>query len=206
MCKVYVYVLSRDFGFAPNPFYGYETLATCKPVIRKNADIGDIVIGIGSRTSNYKNKVLFAMKVTMKLTFNEYYSSSRFQCKKPMVFGTRKKQYGDNIYHFENDNWVQDDSHHSYDNGVTNYINLNKDTSSDNVLISEEGSWVYYGTEAIELPASMSYIFDVRRGHRVYKQEFEIIENYFNDKYLGYQGRPIEWARKGGLVRFEGDK
>lgn len=206
MCKVYVYVLSRDFGFAPNPFFGFETLATCKPTIRKKAELGDIVIGVGSRTTRYKNKVLFAMKITMKMSFNEYYNSSLFQCKKPIVLGTKKKQYGDNIYHSKDGNWIQADSHHSYENGLTNEINLKKDTSSDNVLISEDGNWVYYGSKAIEIPENMGYIFNVRRGHRVFKDEFSIIDNYFSSKYIGYQGKPIEWDKKGGLVRFEGDK
>ena len=45
--KIYSYIVKRDYGFAPNPFYGYCTLATCKPVIRKHAEIGDIIVGIG---------------------------------------------------------------------------------------------------------------------------------------------------------------
>ena len=44
--KIYSYIVKRDYGFAPNPFYGYCTLATCKPVIRKHAEIGDIIQGI----------------------------------------------------------------------------------------------------------------------------------------------------------------
>ena len=31
----------RDYGFAPNPYFGYCTLATCKPVIRRCAGVGD---------------------------------------------------------------------------------------------------------------------------------------------------------------------
>src|SRR5712671_5339411 len=33
--RLYSYVVARDFGFAPNPFFGVCTLATCKPDIRK---------------------------------------------------------------------------------------------------------------------------------------------------------------------------
>lgn len=32
---LYSYVVAHDFGFAPNPFDGLCTLATCKPDIRK---------------------------------------------------------------------------------------------------------------------------------------------------------------------------
>ena len=34
MARIYSYVVRYDSGFAPNPFYGYCTLATCKPDIR----------------------------------------------------------------------------------------------------------------------------------------------------------------------------
>ena len=34
--KLYSYIVARDFGFAPNPFYGFCTLATCKPKIAKD--------------------------------------------------------------------------------------------------------------------------------------------------------------------------
>ena len=35
--KVYVYILAADGGFAPNPFFGWCTLACCKPAIRRRA-------------------------------------------------------------------------------------------------------------------------------------------------------------------------
>lgn len=48
--KIFSYVVSRDFGFAPNPFFNFCTLATCKPKIRKDAKIGDWIIGTNSTT------------------------------------------------------------------------------------------------------------------------------------------------------------
>jgi len=47
MNSVFIYVVDRDFGFAPNPFHGYCTLATCKAKIRNQARVGDWVIGNG---------------------------------------------------------------------------------------------------------------------------------------------------------------
>ena len=49
--KLYSYIVARDFGFAPNPFYGFCTLATCKPKIREHASVGDWVVGTGARSS-----------------------------------------------------------------------------------------------------------------------------------------------------------
>ena len=43
-CCLYSYVITRDYGFAPNPFGGICTLATCKPGIRNHATVGDWVV------------------------------------------------------------------------------------------------------------------------------------------------------------------
>jgi Nucleotide modification associated domain 2 len=39
--SVFSYVVTHDKGFAPNPYFGFLTLATCKPQIRKSARVGD---------------------------------------------------------------------------------------------------------------------------------------------------------------------
>ena len=47
--KLFSYVVARDYGFAPNPFFSTCTLATCKPKIRRTASVGDWIIGTGSK-------------------------------------------------------------------------------------------------------------------------------------------------------------
>ncbi|MCY4463553.1 MAG: hypothetical protein OXC26_24640 [Albidovulum sp.] len=49
---MYIYVVDRDFGFAPNPFHGVRTLACCKPGIRSPAQVGDWVFGVGGKRLN----------------------------------------------------------------------------------------------------------------------------------------------------------
>ena len=39
--RLFTYVIVSDSGFAPNPYWGYCTLATCKPVIRRVAKADD---------------------------------------------------------------------------------------------------------------------------------------------------------------------
>ena len=155
---VYSYKITRDFGFAPNPFYSMCTLATCKPKIRKSAKVGDWVIGFGSTAKNsvLKNKIIYIMKVEKKITFNQYWNGKEYQCKKPVMNGSLKQNYGDNIYHYENNLWVQVDSHHSLKDGTPNILNVNKDTSSDNVLISK--TFWYFGKDAIEVPDELKKI------------------------------------------------
>ena len=85
--RLFSYVVARDYGFAPNPFYGYCTLATCKPRIRKAAQTGDWVLGTGSKTHGRENQVVFAMRVTERLTFDEYWNDPRFKAKRPDAAG-----------------------------------------------------------------------------------------------------------------------
>lgn len=98
MPKVFVYVVDRDFGFAPNPFHGSCTLATCKPVIRKSAALGDWVVGMGGSRLKATGRRIFAMRVDRKISFNEYWNAPEFRNKKPVRNGSAKMMVGDNIY------------------------------------------------------------------------------------------------------------
>jgi hypothetical protein len=39
--ELYSYVVVKDSGIAPHPYGGLCSLALCKPVIRRRADVGD---------------------------------------------------------------------------------------------------------------------------------------------------------------------
>jgi Nucleotide modification associated domain 2 len=168
--KVYMYVVDRDFGFAPNPFHGVCTLATCKPPIRKGAQIGDWVIGMGGRRLKARGRCVYAMRVTETLTFNEYWASPTFFDKRPVRNGSSVMMVGDNIYHRDNHHspWTQSDSHHSLPNGMPNLLNINKDTSTDRVLASRE--FFYFGKAAPTAPSGLleALGFQNRIGHRVF--------------------------------------
>ena len=146
---LYTYAITRDFGFAPNPFHGLCTLATCKPDIRKSAKVGDWIMGIGGSTlRSVKRKCILLMKVSEKVSFQDYWDNERFSLKKPLRNGSRVKMLGDNIYHKdENSGWIQEDSHHSNPDGTQNPVNLNRDTGkTDQVLVSNY--FLYFGEQA----------------------------------------------------------
>jgi hypothetical protein len=108
MAEAFIYVVDRDLGFAPNPFHRYCSLATCKPRIRNKAAVGDWVIGMGGRRLKATGRCVFAMKVTQKVTFNQYWHSPEFNDKRPVRNGTVVMMVGDNIYHQDGDgNWQQ---------------------------------------------------------------------------------------------------
>lgn len=146
---LYAYIIRRDFGFAPNPFHGTCTLATCKPKIRHTAKIGDWILGIGgNRLGEARGKCILLMKVSEKMSFQEYWEDDRFKRKKPVYNGSNVQMLGDNIYHKdEHGAWIQEESHHSEPNGTPNRKNLETDTGqSDQVLISD--CFLYFGSQA----------------------------------------------------------
>ncbi len=163
--NLYIYVVDRDFGFAPNPFHGYCTLATCKPMIRNVAQIGDWVMGVGGRRLQTTGKCIYLMNVSEILTFDTYWSDTRFRIKKPIRNGSPVMMVGDNIYHRNatTGDWIQEDSHHNDPDGSMNITNLKRDTKSVNVLVS---NWFYYfgsAAPSVDL-SSISYTNGV--GHR----------------------------------------
>jgi Nucleotide modification associated domain 2 len=149
--RLYSYVVARDWGFAPNPFHGYCTLATCKRLIRETAQVDDWVIGTGSATEGRAGHLVYAMRVTETMSFDEYWASERFASKRPQLQGSRKQQYGDNIYRSNPDGgWFQADSHHSFPGGQPNEENLVDDTGAPRVLISDD--FAYWGGEGPAMP------------------------------------------------------
>ncbi|EXA85504.1 MULTISPECIES: hypothetical protein [Acinetobacter calcoaceticus/baumannii complex] len=190
--KIFSYVVDRDIGFAPNPFFDFCTLATCKPDIRKFAEVEDWVIGTSSTTINKPRHIIFAMKVTEKMTFNEYWNDPRFANKKPFLFGSRKYQYGDNIYYQENEEWFQLPSHHTEEDGTLNLLNLKKDTKSEHVLISDH--YYYFGNNCIPIPFELEQIIKKRRGHKYVNTELhQQLLNLLKEYTPGIHGTPLLW-------------
>lgn len=171
MARTYIYVVDRDFGFAPNPFHGVCTLATCKPRIRSAAAPGDWVVGVGGRRLQATGKCVFAMQVTRKLPFTEYWAAAEFQIKKPIRNGSSVRLVGDNIYEMSAEGWRQSDSHHSNEDGTPNLKNLVKDTSANAVLVADH--FYYFGAQAEPIPGSilrnMGYVNS--RNHRTFSTE-----------------------------------
>lgn len=198
MTRLFTYIVARDYGFAPNPFHAVCTLATCKPNIRAAANIGDVVMGKAStlQNRNPEGRIVYLMRVSETLTFDEYWRDPRFAAKQPKLNGSRKQRYGDNIYHHNHDDaWVQADSHHSWENGVVNEAHLKNDTKVDRILLGAE--FTYWGSQPRAIPPALIPIIG-RAGVRE--------KRHFNDDELaialewlepllgaGLQGRPASW-------------
>lgn len=199
--KLYSYVVARDFGFAPNPFFGFCTLATCKPLIRKHAVVGDWIVGTGATVKyGYQGRLIYAMRVSEVLTFDTYWNDPRFIFKRPDLAGSLSRLYGDNIYHREDGQWKQADSHHSLKGGLLNKANRDWDTGVDRLLIATK--FVYWGREAPFIPEKFRIFGEDKvdictgRGHRCNFPD-DLPSDFAawldtEDKW-GVQGEPLEF-------------
>jgi Nucleotide modification associated domain 2 len=195
--KLFSYVIVRDYGFAPNPFFGECTLAACKPGIRAAAAVGDWVIATGSKTLRRSGQLIYAMCVTETLTLDAYWRDPRFACKRPVLNGSLKQLYGDNIYHRGRRGWAQADSHHSLASGETNLANLERDTGVDRMLLATR--FVYFGERAVVIPPNLRRLPETGedlccagRGHRVRSEvmALELVAWLEERGEWGLQGMP----------------
>lgn len=157
--KLCSYVVTHDYGFAPNPFGGVLTLATCKPAIRKSAVVGDWVMGSASAASLGVNRLLFAGEVSSVMTISEYANSTMHQQKIPTLKGEHWKSCGDNIYYRSSDgNWKQ------RRNRFHNEGDQEHDLSGKNVI--ECIRFWYFGRLAPEIPAHLMSVVKRGPGHK----------------------------------------
>ena len=191
--RAFSYVVETDSGFAPNPFWGFCTLATCKPRIRRAAKVGDWVFGSGSVRMDMHNRIIFAMRVDEIISFELYNIDPRFEKKKPVLSGTYEERCGDNVYSLDDDNvWVQRPCFHCQDD-------IETDLSGENVLISQH-FW-YFGKKAPLVPMEHSQIIKRGRGEASNSIPDSAITGaitWLEQKYLpGSYGEPFDFNKIG---------
>ena len=162
--KLSAYIISTDAGFAPNPFGRVCTLACCKPMLRRHAKIGDIVVGIGSASSDFPGHLIYAMKVSRVLTFDEYWKEH--PSKQP-TDDTPISRCGDNIYHQvrgqmqQCDNWFHGESE------------KNRDLSGTYVLVASE--FCYFGDLALRIPARFRKMMPRTQGYKNMRDPAKVV-------------------------------
>lgn len=193
--RVYSYVIEHDLGFAPNPFHGVCSLACCKPQIRKTAERGDYILGLGAAKPKLTGHLCYWMKVDEILKFDQYWGDPRFKRKRPVMGGTTFLQYGDNIYHRDGGKtFLQEDSFHSKPNGRLSVPNRRRDTgTTDKILLSR--TFAYWGKAGIKLPPELKYLVTIR-GHKCRFSDSQIatfLEWLKTHPERGYLGEPAHW-------------
>lgn len=161
--------------------------------------VGDLIVGCGSSKLKLVGRVIFAMRVAEKITFQEYWDDPRFERRRPTFSAGKARAFGDNIYHRNAAGaWVQEDSHHSFTQGGWNALNADRDLGADAVLIGTD--FTYWGRCAPEIPPQLRNFADddlyphVRDFRNSYSEAF-IAETlkWFDGVPKGRLGRPINW-------------
>lgn len=178
------YVVVTDCGFAPNPFWGYCTLAACTPNhqglrLRK----GDWVLGNHSPKTG--RRMIYAMQISEVLDFDQYYRDERFTAKRARA-GSWRDRCGDNIYYRNADGqWAQTLAFFH-----TSPKEIRKDTRHPRVFISNH--FFYFGENASPLPDEYISLAKVGRGYKYHQGEtVEAFVEWLERTYQpGLHGQP----------------
>src|ERR1017187_1249797 len=198
---LYSYIVKEDGGFAPNPFFGYCTLACCKAPIRRKARKGDWIVGLTPKAK--RNKVVYFMEVEATLTFKKYWRDARFKEKRPKFDAGTAAKHGDNIYKPSKKHsfgYRQLPSAHSEPmfGKSENESKKERDLKSERVLVST--NFAYFGSNALDLPPELKAL-RVGRGNR--SRSLDNVKTEFRhfvstQRKLGVLGRPADWTKDDG--------
>ncbi len=160
---LYSYCIPIDDGAAPNPFWGICSLVICKPAIRRKAIVGDWIAGVGSKNVDgidYSGKLVYAMKVTEKMTMPDYdlFAKLKYPNKVPnWRLPKNEHVVGDAIYDFSETPPKVRRSVHTENNRET-------DLSGLNALISDH--FYYFGNKPVDIPKNLLGIIKQGQGHK----------------------------------------
>jgi hypothetical protein len=204
--RLFSYVVRYDSGFAPNPFHGLCTLATCKPQIRTAALVDEWIVGTGSSNRGIRRggTLVYAMRVTEVLPRRRFWEDLRFKRKRPNLRGSSKHACGDNIYSWDRakKEWRQLDSYHSKADGSPNLEHVKRDTRVDRVLVSSD--FVYFGGQGPKISEAFrgksgEDICKAGPGHKILTDPKFIAAfvNWIRSlKQTGCVGEPWDWIRR----------
>ncbi len=202
--RLFSYCIPIDDGAAPNPFFEVCTLNICKPVIRRTANVGDWVVGVGSKNvkgKDYSGQMVYAMKVTQKMTMEAYnrYCTNNLPEKIPDINHVDySRRVGDSIYSFQNNKSTLLPSVHNMDNVGT-------DIGGKFALLSNH--FYYFGNNAIKIPTNFKGIIKQGQGHKSnandsIKEEFVFwleSQNFTLNHLYGEPQIKIEFHKNDGI-------
>lgn len=161
---LYSYCLRYDDGAAPNPYWGVCTLVICKPAIRRVAQKGDWIVGLGSVHSpvgDISSSVVYAMKVTKVLSLQQYDQHCKRELPEKIPDWTNadfRRRVGDCIYDYAEPGKPKLRlSVHDEGNRLT-------DLGGKNAILSTQ--FYYFGAKPIPLPRNLYPIIHRTQGHK----------------------------------------
>ena len=93
MERIYFYKLTVDAGAAPCVQGGMLSLAICKPMIRSRATVDDLIFGFTASSLDPRNRLIYAARITKKLTDGEYYEGDKFTSRHDCIYRSQSSRY-----------------------------------------------------------------------------------------------------------------
>jgi hypothetical protein len=201
MIRLFSYKMTDDTGFAPNPFWGMLTLATCKPEIRRTKREEDWIAGFTSKAlcgdPVGQEKLIYLMEITKKEQLRYYFTSQDFRDKKPLDGCHHVCKIGDNIYQplcvnasaSEDFKRLPEALYHCTES------NKQKDLGGGFVLISTK--FFYFGGEALRIPDKVRPELPTGQSAHGSRTRDETrardFINYVSQRGIGIHGAPHRW-------------
>lgn len=150
--RLFSYKLKYDTGFAPKPFHGVCTLATCKSEMRKSKQVGDWIAGF---TSSFLNgdpvggeRLVYLMQVSEKLGLDTYFRTKEYAPKIPRLdTGRCVDRAGDSIY------FLRDGKMSQLENPSHGMEDFEDDISGEFVLVGRR--FYYFGSKPLVIPTNI---------------------------------------------------
>jgi hypothetical protein len=93
MGRIYFYKLTVDAGAAPCVERGMLSLAICKPMMRSSAEVDDLIFGFTANSLDPQNRVIYAARITKKLSNGEYYEGNKFTSRHDCIYTLQSGRY-----------------------------------------------------------------------------------------------------------------
>lgn len=108
--RIYLYRQTTDYSFAPCVYGGrLLSFATCKPDIRRNAEIGNLVIGISGKAIN-GGRLIHVFRVTAVEKNGDYYRDPKYRGRPDCIYqddlNGRPMHRGLSPHHCQPDAWL----------------------------------------------------------------------------------------------------
>lgn len=183
----YFYKMTTDSGGAPCVDNGLLSLAICKPILRRMACEGNIILGFGGK--KLEEKLIYVAKISKIVVDGDYYRDNT-------VYSNRQDciycWHGDELV-FKEDSKFHGQSHRNDDVGLAG-----QHKKHANVILAEE--FVYFGDKGTydyknNCTLLKQSIEELRRGYRVNNSQelleqltalyHNCIKNYGKQKVVG---------------------
>lgn len=199
MNRIYFYKMTVDNGGAPHATDDLLSLAICKPVMRRTASPGDLILGFAANALRDDNALIYAARVTEKLDGRDYYSS-------------KHAGRGDCIYEWRGDEFVRRaGARYHEEPDLPHDLGHGPAYQNSSVLLCDD--FAYFGRNASDdykarYPVIEAAVRALGRGHRVEHAEalqaaLRALADEVRATRQGVHGSPTQAASCGVCLREE---